>query len=181
MDMMEEEQAYIRQILAGDTDTYRNLVERYQTGVIIHCENIVKDRDDAEDVAQETFVKAYQELKNFEETKGRFSTWLYRIATNLCIDLLRRNKRKVDIDNIEAYIETSIPTYIEDDENSRLRTVINSLEPPKYADIIKGYFWEGKSYQTLAEEYQTTTGTIGSWLTRAKAQLKEKLHEKDIV
>lgn len=173
--MMNKEQAYIKQVLAGDASAYRHLVERYQTGLIIHCENIVKNRDDAEDIAQEAFIKAYYELARFRGGKARFSTWLYKIASNLCIDWMRKNKRQVDVDDIEAYMEASLPSHIKDDESVQLRKAIDALEPPKYGEVIKAYFWEGKSYQVIAKEYGTTTGTIGTWLTRAKAQLKEKL------
>lgn len=174
MNMMNEEQCIAR-ILAGDTDAYRELVERYQTGLIIHCENIVKDRQDGEDIAQEAFIKAYKNLSDFSKDKARFSTWLYRIASNLCIDYLRRNKRKVHIKDIEERLEAVQPQHIEEEEILRIRHAVEELEPPKYAEIIKAYFWEGKSYQDIARTYKTTTNTIGTWISRAKLQLKESL------
>lgn len=172
--MMDEKQC-IAEIVGGKTDLYRELVDRYQTGLIIHCENILKDREDAEDVAQEAFIKAYQNLRNFSSEKAKFSTWLYRIATNLCIDSLRKNKRKVHIKDIEKHLDATLPRHIEEEEIEQLRTIIEALEPPKYAAIIKDYFWAGKSYQEIADSYKTTTGTIGTWMSRAKLQLKEKL------
>ena len=170
-----DEKDCVAKIVSGDTDAYRELVDRYQTGLIIHCENILKDRQDGEDVAQEAFIKAYQNLKNFSTDKAHFSTWLYRIATNLCIDVLRKNKRKVHVTDIENYLEVMTPGHIEQEEIEHIRKLVKELEPPKYAEIIKAYFWEGKSYQELAETYDTTTGTIGTWIRRAKTQLKEKL------
>lgn len=174
MGMMDENE-HITKVLAGDSDAYRALVERYQTGLIIHCENIVKDRQEGEDIAQEAFIKAYRSLADFSEGKGRFSTWLYRIATNLCIDSLRKNKRRVHVKDIENHLEAVLPHHIEDEEVERLRAAIETLEPPKYAEIIKAYFWEGKSYQEIAVKYHTSTNTIGTWISRAKGQLKEKL------
>lgn len=172
--MMNEKEC-IKKILAGDRDAYRELVERYQAGLIIHCENILKDRHEGEDIAQEAFIKAYQNLRNFSGGKGRFSTWLYRIATNLCIDVLRKNKRKVELKNIEDHLESVLPRHIEEEEVEQLRKAIETLEPPKYAAIIKAYFWEGKSYEELANTYETSTNTIGTWMSRAKLQLKGKL------
>jgi RNA polymerase sigma-70 factor (ECF subfamily) len=174
MSMMNEKEC-IEKILDGDREAYRELVERYQAGLIIHCENILKDRQEGEDIAQEAFIKAYQNLRNFSENKAQFSTWLYRIATNLCIDLLRKNKRKVDVKNIESHLDAILPRHIEEEEVEQLRRTIETLEPPKYAAIIKAYFWEGKSYQELADTYKTSTNTIGTWMSRAKLQLKEKL------
>jgi len=172
---MIDEQKHITQILNGDTNAYRDLVDRYQTGLIIHCENILKNRHDGEDVAQEAFIKAYKNLNNFSKDKAQFSTWLYRIATNLCIDLLRKNKRQVHIKDIEERLEVVQLNHIQEEEIQHIRKVIQELEPPKYAEIIKAYFWEGKSYQEIAEKYETSTNTIGTWMSRAKVQLKEKL------
>lgn len=169
------EQQCIALVLDGDTDAYRELVERYQTGLIIHCENIVKDRQDGEDIAQEAFIKAYKNLSNFSKDKARFSTWLYRIASNLCIDHLRRNKRKVHIENIEERLEAVQPSHIKDEEVLRIRRAVEELEPPKYAEIIKAYFWEGKSYQEIADTFKTSASTVGTWIRRAKLQLKENL------
>ncbi|MEO5950016.1 MAG: RNA polymerase sigma factor [Candidatus Saccharimonadales bacterium] len=174
MSMMEEKDC-IAQILLGDTERYRELVERYQTGLIIHCENILKDRQDGEDIAQEAFIKAYKKLYGFEANKASFSTWLYRIATNLCIDSLRKNKRKVHVKDIEFHLEAMLPKHIEQEEIDHIRKIVTELEPPKYAEIVKAYFWEGKSYRELAESYDTNTSTISTWMSRAKLQLKEKL------
>ena len=98
---MDEKQC-IERIKGGDAEAYRELVERYQTGLIIHCENMLHDREDGEDIAQEAFIKAFKNLNEFSGEKARYSTWLYRIATNLCIDLLRKNRRKVHLKDIES-------------------------------------------------------------------------------
>ena len=174
MSMMKEQEC-IKQILDGHTEEYRALVDRYQTGLIIHCENILKDREDGEDIAQEAFIKAYKNIHAYADSKAKFSTWLYRIATNLCIDLLRRNKRKVHLKDIESNLETVQPDHIEDEQIQHIRSAVMTLEPPKYAALIKAYFWEGRSYQELADSYNTSTNTIGTWMRRAKSQLKEKL------
>lgn len=170
-----DEETIIEHIIEGETDAYRLLIERYQTGLIIHCENIMKNREDGEDIAQEAFIKAFDSLKSFSTSKARFSTWLYRIATNLCIDMLRKHRHKIHIKDIEAFVETTEPSFMEDEEKALLQKVINELEPPKYGALIRSYFWEGKSYQELAVEYHTSTNTVGTWMRRAKAQLREKL------
>jgi RNA polymerase sigma-70 factor (ECF subfamily) len=172
---MMDETDTINDILGGNTHAYALLVNRYQTGLIIHCENIVKNREDAEDIAQEAFIKAYRRLHNFDSTKARFSTWLYRIATNLALDHLRRNKHKIDVDDVELLAEATMPTHLEDEKKQIIADAVQKLQPPEYAKVIQAYYWHGKSYKQLATEFKTTTNTIGTWMHRAKMQLKKEL------
>lgn len=174
MNMMNENEC-ISAILNGDTEQYRQLVERYQSGLIIHCENITKNRHDGEDLAQDAFIKAYEKLSQFSSDKAAFSTWLYRIATNLCIDYMRRNKRKVPLKNIEERLDATRSAYKDIETTDYVQRALKQLEPPKYATILKAYFWEGRSYDDIAKEYKTSTSTVGTWIRRAKHQLKEKL------
>lgn len=170
-----KEKLIITRVLEGETDSYRELVERYQTGLIIHCENILNDRQDGEDMAQEAFIKAFKSLDKFSSNKARFSTWLYRIASNLCIDFLRKNKKVFNVEDIERYTQEIDPASIEIDEIEKVRMLVEQLEPPKFAEVIKAYFWEGKSYQEIAVAFNTSTNTVGSWINRAKSQLRKEL------
>lgn len=172
---MEAELHTIQRIVAGDGEAYRELVERYHVGLIIHCENLLKNRHDAEDITQDVFVTAYQRIGSYDSTKGRFSTWLYRIATNKCLDRLRREKRHIDVEDIEQIAAVTMPTHIEDDEIRRLRQKVLELTPPEYRRVVEAYFWEGKSYQQIADELETNPSTVGVWLSRAKQQLREGL------
>jgi RNA polymerase sigma-70 factor (ECF subfamily) len=170
-----EEKELIQAVMTKDRELYRELIGRYRVGLIIHCENIVKDRDAAEDIAQESFIKAYYRLNEFDADKGMYSTWLYKIATNNALNYLRKNKRQVTIENIESLADQTMPVGLDENEKQIVRDAITTLEPPKYGDVIKAYFWDGKSYLEIAKEYNTTTNTIGTWIRRAKTQLKERL------
>lgn len=172
---MNNEKHIIQHVINGHTDQYRLLIERYQTGLIIHCENIIKDRQDAEDIAQESFIKAFDMLPSYDSSKANFSTWLYRIATNKAIDYLRKNKRVIAVDDPEQYADEHAEVELFDDEIQALRSAVDALKPPEYAQVIKAYFWEGKSYQAIADELDITTNTVGTWMRRAKANLKEVL------
>lgn len=171
--MMHEEKI-ITDVING-VDRYEELVQRYHVGLIIHCEQMVHDRDVAEDIAQETFIKAYLELKKFNPKKGRFSTWLYRIATNLAIDYLRKNKRRIVVEDIEAIAEVTMPTFLEEEAKQEIRKAVLSLVPPEYRQIIEAYYWDGKSYQQIADDMHMELNTVRTWLRRAKIQLREKL------
>jgi RNA polymerase sigma-70 factor, ECF subfamily len=169
-----DESKIIRSIIDG-SDRYAELVERYHVGLIIHCEQLVGDRDEAEDVAQEAFVKAYMQLRHYDASRARFSTWLYKIATNEALDYLRKNKRRVNVDDLETIAEATMPEYIEEDERRYVRQTVKELQPPEQRRVIEAYFWEGKSYQEIADEMQAPLNTVRTWIRRAKLQLKEKL------
>ncbi len=156
-------------------DRYEELVKRYHVGLIIHSEQLVGGRDDAEDIAQEAFVRAYLQLEHFDSDKARFSTWLYRIATNLAIDHLRKQKHKVQVADIELLAEATMPAYIEEEEKLQIHKAVTGLMPPEYRKAIEAYYWHGKSYQEIADEAGVPLNTIRTWLRRAKLQLKEEL------
>lgn len=169
------DEAEIIAAIVNGVDRYEELVERYHTGLIIYCERLVGDRADAEDIAQEAFVKAYFKLKAFNPAKARFSTWLYKIAANLAIDHLRGKRRRVNVEEIESMAETTMPTQLADEEKREVRRAVHNLTPPAYRQVIEAYYWQGKSYQQIADNAQVPINTVRTWLRRAKAQLKENL------
>jgi len=161
--------------VVNGADRYEELVRRYHVGLIIHCDRLVRDRDQAEDMAQEAFIKAYLNLKKFDADKSRFSTWLYRIATNLCIDYLRKEKKKLNVEDIEEIAEASMPIYMELEERQEIRSAVMALVPPKYRKVVEAYYWQGKSYQEIADEMDEPINTIRTWLSRAKVKLGKDL------
>lgn len=169
------ESEVIQRTIDGDIDAYAKLVTRYHIGLIIHCEQLVKDRDEAEDIAQEAFIKAYKNLKKFNATKSRFSTWLYKIATNLALDYLRKQKRLVHPGDIELLAETTQPVVLENERKNAVRRAVETLEPPEYKEVIEAYYWRGMSYDEIAESMNKPVNTIGTYIRRAKQQLKGDL------
>jgi RNA polymerase sigma-70 factor (ECF subfamily) len=172
---MEQQEKDIVAAVINGNDRYEELVSRYHIGLIIHCEHLVGDRDDAEDIAQEAFVKAYMQLQRFDPDKARFSTWLYKIATNLAIDFLRKKKRHVVVQDVEAMAEATMPAYIQEERQAEVIGAVRALQPPEYKRVIEAYFWQGKSYQQISELEDIPLNTVRSRLRRAKLQLKEKL------
>lgn len=168
------ESKVIAAICGGQVDQFAELVERYQVGLIIYCERILGDRDDAEDVAQKAFIKAYQQLPTFDVARGRFSTWLYRIATNMAIDHLRRHKRRYPSEDIET-LDPTVPDVLQEEMLREVRDAVLALMPPEQRRVIEAYYWEGKSCQAIADQMGVPVNTVKSWLRRAKVQLRGKL------
>lgn len=169
-----DEQETIQRTLGGDVNAFEALVSRYHVGLIIHCERMVGDRQTAEDIAQEAFVKAFTQLSQFDAQKGRFSTWLYVIATRKALDYLRANKRVVPDESVEELADDA-PDYASEEQNRIVRDAVARLKPPEQKRVIEAYYWEGKSYQAIADELDIPINTVRTWLHRAKAQLRSSL------
>lgn len=105
---METDASVVARIRAGDRDAYRLLVERHSRSVYRLGYRMTGNATEAEDVVQETFLRAYRQLHRFDDT-AQFSTWLYRIASNYCVDLLRARKRVVTLSPAAAGEEAPVP------------------------------------------------------------------------
>jgi RNA polymerase sigma-70 factor, ECF subfamily len=170
-----DETTVIQSVTKGDINKYEQLVNRYHVGLIIHCERLTGDRESAEDIAQEAFIKAYERLNEFDSSKSRFSTWLYKIATNKAIDYLRANKRTVPTEDIEILADIAAPDYAAEEQNRHVRDAVAKLQPPTHRQVVEAYYWQGKSYQEIADELNTPINTVRTWLRRAKEQLRSDL------
>lgn len=166
----------IKQVRSGDLDQYGHLVERYRVGLVIHCERLLGDRDEAEDVAQKACIKAYEKLGDFDGGKARYSTWLYRIATNMALDILRAQKRSVPSDMEDVEGAGALDAALMHDETIReVRAAVLALMPPEQRRVIEAFYWDGKSYQVIADEMNVPINTVKSWMRRAKQQLRSQL------
>ena len=172
--------------LAGDQKAYRELVNRHQTSVYHIVFRIVHDRELANDLVQETFMKAFSSLKLYR-SEFRFSTWLYKIAANASIDHLR--KRRIRALSLDAPVETEdgqvgleVPDYTHHPEEEIMRrersiTIDDAIEslPDKYKYVIIARHQEEKSYEEIAAELKVPVGTVKSRIARGIAQLREIL------
>jgi len=171
-----DEQEIIKQILEGDGEKYRLLLERYQKGLVNHCFTMVNEYDLANDLTQEACIKAYFQLRNYKN-EYRFSTWLYKIATNLCLDFLKK-RRHLSLDDIpEPHSHHLSPQdqAIKKESDSEIHQAIRTL-PLKYQTVISLYYWQEQNYEEIAEIMHIPLGTVRTWLKRAKEKLKEELN-----
>ncbi len=174
---------------AGDDGAFRALVIRYQRKVYALALGVVKDADLAWDVAQETFVRVHAHLAEFEG-KSSFSTWIFRIATHLAIDSVRRERRsqKDEIDEVnEAHLaegsEGILSTALGNDprENVLRRELAAKMQealatlPEKHRTILVLREVEGLSYEELAERLGIHKGTVMSRLFHARKKMQAAL------
>lgn len=174
----------------GDREAFRVLVERYQAKVAALAMGMLRNREDALDVVQEAFTKAYQGLGRFKGDAG-FYTWVYRIALNLCIDRQRRDIRMPEVPlEPQGRSDESRPTpdraVIDGDQPferahdaevaRRLREAIDELTPEHRAVILLREV-EGLSYEEISHVLECPKGTVMSRLHYARRQLQARLRE----
>ena len=177
----------IARVLAGDEASYGTLVTRYQDYVYTIAVRIVGNDEDAEDVAQEAFVRAYRALPRFRGD-SKFSSWLYRIATNRALTHLKRRRRRAVTVNIESgpHVEAGViddargeemsPELVVRDEEFRRAVRAAVLElPEQYRVVVTLFYLEERSYKEVAATLGIPMGTLKTHLHRARALLRDIL------
>ena len=179
----------VQQARRGDREAFRTLVERYQHKVTALATGMLRNRDDALDVVQDTFTKAYQSLDRFKG-ESSFYTWLYRITLNQCIDHQRRTARmpSAPLESAETPEESPTINAARDDAErddplqrvhesevgQRIRQAISELTPEHRAVILLREV-EGLSYEEISRALECPKGTVMSRLHYARRQLQARL------
>ena len=185
------ENTLVEKAVQGDEMAFATLVEQYSSRIYSVCFSFLSNRQDAEDCAQETFIKAYRALDKFNY-KASFYTWIYRIAVNSCHDY-RRKHYKTTVVSLNQDLETedsSVTMQIADDkplpdeiaESHEMKAMVQQeIEqlPDYLAQILILRDIESLSYQELADILNLNIGTVKSRLARARKQLMEQLKERE--
>jgi RNA polymerase sigma-70 factor (ECF subfamily) len=163
----------------GDSEAYGELVTRYQTNVFNVCYRILHERREAEDLAQEAFMRAYDRFDSFDIGR-EFGPWIRRVAANLCLNHLESQRNTAELDDERDADETQRPeSVLEDHERSdQIRRALASL-PPRYRVVIELRHYQEMSYDEIASELNIPLSDVKSHLFRARKLLAEKLHASD--
>lgn len=177
----------VREILNGNPDLFEVLVARYEKPIFNYVYGMVRHRQDAEDLTQEAFVKAFFALKTYKDS-FEFSTWMYRIARNVCLDYFRRQK-------IRSFFSLNTPVGEEEEDEigdflpsgkdpeegilegellERVSEAVGKL-PWKFREVIVLRYVEELPYEDIAQILGVPVGTVKTYLHRAKLRLKEML------
>lgn len=185
-----EDHRLVLEALDGDQKAYARLREKYYGPLSGMLYRMVKNQEDAEDLTQEAFIKAFKSLKSFNPHYA-FSTWLYRIASNNCIDYLRKKRLKtVSMDEPLSTRSGEMERQYEDvnallpdeaitarERAAILKQAIEDL-PQKYRRVIEMRHGQDMEYQDIADELELPLGTVKAHLFRARARLAKALQGK---
>jgi RNA polymerase sigma-70 factor (ECF subfamily) len=159
---------------SGNVGAFSELVHEYRGRVLRTASGILGSTEEAEDVAQEVFVRVWNNLSRYR-AEGSISSWIYRVAVNAAIDALRRRQKEVPLDEWHRDpTEAPEETALRHDRARRVREALASLPPgARSALILREY--EQLSYKEIAEALQIPIGTVMSRLNYARRALKERL------
>ena len=181
------DEALVRSVLSGDRDRFELLVERYQTRLVNYLYRMVRNLEEAHDLTQEVFIRVYQALDRYD-SQYRFSTWLFRVAQNAAIDVIRKRRiqlvpltRRAD-EGGEAMVDLELPDgqpsaleSLQDRELvASIRAAIDTL-PWEYRELILLRHYGELAYEEIAEVKAMPLGTVKNKLFRARQMLKQHL------
>ena len=181
--MTEQERQLVEQAAAGDNDAFERLVTQYEKMVYSIAFRMAGNEEDALDLSQETFIKVWKSLPFFK-FEASLSTWVYRIAVNVCLDFLRQQKRRRFTTISEDEIRLELPdrsqdlesTVLDRVEQKELIAALATLEPEFRAPLAMSAI-TGMSYREIAEALDIQPGTVKSRVSRARERLRKKLSE----
>lgn len=187
-----EDKALVRLIRTNKNQkAYAVLLDRYKNALLHTTLKLIHNRDDADDIVIKAFTKAFKNIEQYNDQYA-FSTWLFKIASNLSIDFLRKKRlpttsldkqmKKTEEKGLSfaQNIKDSAPTpeeeYSKQKRNEIIKGVIETI-PPKYSELIKMRFFQELKYEEIATALELPLGTVKVRLSRAKDLLKEILKE----
>jgi RNA polymerase sigma-70 factor (ECF subfamily) len=177
--MDDTEAIWVQEARAGDVEAFSRLVEAYQTPVYNLAYRMLGNAVEAEDAAQEAFIRAYTRLETYHPAH-KFSSWLLAITSHYCVDVLRKRRMHyVSLDDLPPLVELSMPpttqpeqVVVRQQDASAVQELLDAL-PPDYRTPVVLRYWYDMSYREIAETMGVTVGTIKTRLHRARAKLAD--------
>lgn len=183
--LAEQEISLLEKTLSGDVEAFGELIRLYERPIFNLCYRMLSDGAEAEDAAQEAFIRAYSNLASYDRARS-FKTWLFSIASNHCIDRLR--KRRLTLLSIDeplpphpALVSDSPDPeqqILEEERSTLIQKLLNQLAPD-YRMVVVLRYWYDLSYQEMSEMLETTESAIKSRLFRARQALVELLADSE--
>jgi RNA polymerase sigma-70 factor (ECF subfamily) len=173
----------LQQAQNGDAQAFSSLLEKYQRPVYNLCYRMLGNAEDAEDAAQETFLRAYKSLKRYDNSRP-FSTWVLSIAAHFCIDQIRRQHQVAmsiedlpvpDVPDPAPGLETGLGRK---EEQRRVRALLDKLEATDRAAVIM-YYWYDFSYEEICQAFSLSLSAVKSRLHRARRAMAKQWLEQN--
>lgn len=176
---MEDDLVIIQQVLRGNDGAYAKIIDKYKMSIYTFLYRMTGQQEDAKDLTQEVFTKAYFHLKSYTPTY-RFWTWLHRIAYNHCVDELRRRKKTERVEITESLLthsDTPEAIYLAKEQAAAMQEQVLAL-PPDYRTVLLLRHTQQLSCQEISEILEIPVNLVQVRLHRARKKLRERLLSK---
>jgi len=173
-----KDEEVVRLVCEKNKEIYTEIIRRYQDKLRRYIFNLIQDDNKAEDILQETFIKAYINLRGFNRSK-KFSSWIYRIAHNETINMIKKDKKQISLNkNLDFDSGIDIEEGLIKKE-LRLKThrCLKQM-PVDYREVITLYYLEEKSYEEISDILRVPVATVGTRIRRAKILMKKICQKK---
>ncbi len=176
------EQDWLKRARAGDEEAFAQLVETYQSAIYNLCYRMLGEPSEAEDAAQEAFLRAYTQLSTYDPARS-FKTWLFSIASHHCIDRLRKRRLtwlSLEEDELPPHPALQEPNpgpeemAVRRQQTAAIQALLSKL-PPEDRSVIVMRYWYDLSYDEIAEATRTTVSAVKSRLHRARGAMAEMM------
>lgn len=176
------DEALVARVLEGDTNAFAPLVERHKRGIVNFIHALVRSSEDADDVSQETFLRAYAHLQTFNPKLAKFSTWLYQIARNTARTHLMKDRRRPQTEDLyeDETLEQKLPDLranmapdarlLASDDERAVRSALARIPEKMRAALVLRYF-QHMEYQEIADTMSVSLGNVKTLIHRGKAAL----------
>jgi len=174
----------IRRVLSGHQEAFALLVDRYSRSVFDLVAAMVPQREDAEELAQDAFVRAYQRLESFDSRRAAFLTWVSHIAYHLCLDHyhhLPAVRLDTDEQTLQKISDSEADSVMDTDDDHRIRLLTEAIRllPPTERMLVQQYYFEERDLKVIAEIVDMSASTLATRLHRIRKKLYHwiKSHE----
>lgn len=178
-----DDQFHITKILKGDTKSFAVLVDRYKDLVFTLAIRMLKNREEAEEVSQDVFVKVFKSLSKFKGD-SKFSTWIYRITYNSCLDTLKKYKQEYHIIPVDVYtehqvmiIDNAFDALVEKEQRQAIEDCLYRL-PSEDSFLLTLYYFEGQSLDEISKILGLTANNVKVKLFRSRKKLTSILKQR---
>lgn len=162
----------VEKVRSSDRDLYAVLIERYQGRLLRYAENLVRDKDRAAQLVQDSFIKAFINLNGFD-TKKKFSSWIYRIVHNEAMNAIQKYKREVPIpEGFDYASDQNIEKEFEQKETAEQVEKCLDAMPIIYSEPLVLYYLDERSYEEISDILRMPMGTVATRMHRAKKLMK---------
>lgn len=168
----------VKKIQSSDQELYAVIIERYQNKLLRYANSLIKDEDKAVDAVQESFIKAFVNLRSFDEGK-KFSSWIYRIVHNEIINSVKKHQKEILLpENFDQASEEDIQKEFEQKETSEVVEKCLKEMPIIYSEPLALYYIDDKSYEEISDILRLPMGTVATRISRAKKLMKNLCQKK---